>query len=84
MPKDAKFAEESLLKQINSVKNVNIGQSIFNDFSLYVNDSILIEVVKNDITAEKVDAITNAANSHLAHGGGVAGAISRKGGPSIQ
>ena len=37
-----------------------------------------------DITQETTDAITNAANEHLQHGGGVAGAISRKGGPSIQ
>lgn len=39
---------------------------------------------KGDITAQDTDAITNAANSHLAHGGGVAGAIVRKGGYEIQ
>ena len=43
-----------------------------------------IEVVQNDITREEVDAITNAANSHLMHGGGVAGAISSNGGPDVQ
>ena len=44
----------------------------------------LISLVQGDITEEKVDAIVNAANSYLQHGGGVAGAISRKGGPIIQ
>ncbi|HEY0590395.1 MAG TPA: macro domain-containing protein [Thermoanaerobaculia bacterium] len=43
-----------------------------------------IELLEGDITTLAVDAIVNAANSHLQHGGGVAGAISRKGGPSIQ
>ncbi|HCZ06008.1 MAG: putative ATPase [Thermotogota bacterium] len=43
-----------------------------------------IVIVKGDITTEKVDAIVNAANSHLQHGGGVAGAIVRAGGESIQ
>lgn len=43
-----------------------------------------IQIVQGDITTEKVDAIVNAANEHLQHGGGVAWAISKKGGPAIQ
>jgi O-acetyl-ADP-ribose deacetylase (regulator of RNase III) len=43
-----------------------------------------IEVLEADITSLEVDAIANAANTRLAHGGGVAGAISRAGGSSIQ
>jgi len=43
-----------------------------------------LRLVKGDITARNVDAIVNAANSHLQHGGGVAGAIVRKGGQVIQ
>ena len=43
-----------------------------------------IEVLETDITALEVDAIANAANTDLKHGGGVAGAISRAGGPSVQ
>lgn len=41
-------------------------------------------LVQNSIIEEKVDAIVNPANEHLAHGGGVAGLISHAGGPSIQ
>jgi len=44
----------------------------------------VIRLVHGDITEERVDAIVNAANSHLAHGGGVAAAIVRKGGAVIQ
>jgi O-acetyl-ADP-ribose deacetylase (regulator of RNase III) len=43
-----------------------------------------IEVLDADITTLDVDAIANAANTRLMHGGGVAGAISRAGGPAIQ
>jgi len=41
-------------------------------------------LVQGDITERQVDAIVNAANAYLQHGGGVAGAIVRKGGQIIQ
>jgi len=43
-----------------------------------------LEVLQADVTKLEVDAIANAANTRLAHGGGVAGAISRAGGPEVQ
>jgi O-acetyl-ADP-ribose deacetylase (regulator of RNase III) len=47
-------------------------------------DSAVLELVEGDITAMDTDAIVNAANERLVHGGGVAGIISGKGGPIIQ
>ncbi len=46
--------------------------------------SAAVEVVDADVTALAVDAIANAANTQLKHGGGVAAAISRAAGPDLQ
>jgi O-acetyl-ADP-ribose deacetylase (regulator of RNase III) len=42
------------------------------------------QITRGDITVEEVDVIVNAANDHLQHGGGVAWAISKRGGRAIQ
>jgi O-acetyl-ADP-ribose deacetylase (regulator of RNase III) len=46
--------------------------------------SLTVEVQQGDLTEQDVDAIVNAANNDLILGGGVAGAIARRGGPTIQ
>ena len=43
-----------------------------------------IQIVQGVIATEEVDAIVNAANEYLQHGGGVARTISKQGGPAIQ
>jgi O-acetyl-ADP-ribose deacetylase len=45
---------------------------------------IELEVLQADVTRLEVDAIANAANTELRHGGGVAAAIARAGGPEVQ
>lgn len=47
-------------------------------------NKVTIELVQGDITDLATDAIVNAANESLQMGGGVAGAIRRRGGPAIQ
>lgn len=48
-----------------------------------INNTVL-ELIQDDITDQTTDAIVNAANAELQMGGGVAGAIRRRGGPEIQ
>jgi O-acetyl-ADP-ribose deacetylase (regulator of RNase III) len=43
-----------------------------------------LEVIQADVTQLEVDAITNAANTQLRHGGGVAAAIARAAGPALE
>jgi len=50
----------------------------------HASDRYVLQAVLGDMTAERVDAIVNAANSNLAHGGGLAGAIVARGGAVIQ
>lgn len=51
---------------------------------ILIADKTKLRLIKGDITERNVDAIVNAANSHLSHGGGVAAAIVKKGGRIIQ
>jgi O-acetyl-ADP-ribose deacetylase (regulator of RNase III) len=46
--------------------------------------NLTVDVLRGDLTEQDVDTIVNAANNDLILGGGVAGAIARRGGPAIQ
>jgi O-acetyl-ADP-ribose deacetylase (regulator of RNase III) len=58
-------------------------ESKMKTMQIQINNKIL-ELVEGDITEQSTDAIVNAANASLILGGGVAGAIRKKGGPAIQ
>jgi len=51
--------------------------------SLSLPSDVVLEICRGDITLEETDAIVNAANAQLMHGGGVAAAIARRGGQAI-
>lgn len=50
----------------------------------FKSNNVVVEIVQDDITVQETQVIVNAANSHLQHGGGVAGAIVKVGGEEIQ
>jgi O-acetyl-ADP-ribose deacetylase (regulator of RNase III) len=58
-------------------------QRRWGNLKVEIRDSI-IELIQGDITEMDTEAIVNAANAQLILGGGVAGAIRKKGGPAIQ
>ncbi|PLV59227.1 AAA family ATPase [Thermotoga sp. KOL6] len=83
-PKGAGF-EKELLERLKHLWPEKYGGGILTELRKELDyKGKKIRIVKGDITKEEVDAIVNAANEYLKHGGGVAGAIVRVGGTIIQ
>ena len=62
----------------------NVQEDRFSVLKQILNHGVKLSLYQSDITDERVDAIVNAANDKLQHGGGVAAAIVRKGGRQIE
>ena len=72
-----------MLEQITNTKVDSFKVLGKGKYTVMIGGKVLIQIVRGDITKEKSDAVTNAANSRLLLGAGVAGAIRAAGGDSI-
>lgn len=69
-------------QKLTIIIDLHLMNTVLADRSFPSNQTI--QIVQGDITIEEVDAIVNAANEFLQHGGGVARTISKQGGSAIQ
>ncbi|EFA75015.1 Appr-1-p processing enzyme family protein [Heterostelium album PN500] len=72
------FTEHQIL--VSEVKSRVSSNTVLKSTKLQASGGVLLEVIKGSILEESTDCIVNAANESLAHGGGIAGAISRAAG----
>ncbi|XP_056321240.1 protein mono-ADP-ribosyltransferase PARP9 [Danio aesculapii] len=82
-----KFNCTAILRNIEDAGSFNNTSRVFRAEKRYFADlssGVEISVWKDDLTQHKVDAVVNAANEKLQHGGGLAQALSTAGGPIIQ
>ena len=82
-PSDYPFYSSKYLVETSTSFLTENGIRLVKTMKVNINNRIL-EILEGDITEMKTDAIVNAANAQLVLGGGVAGAIRKKGGPTIQ
>ena len=66
---------EEVISGLKHESNELVRLPVPGEFKGVIGEVLTVEVIKADITDEISMAITNAANSRLMHGGGVAGAI---------